>query len=59
MKTTTGAIAAASTTSWAIVAATATEMKAPAKLSRAAAAIAAWGGAAPVETAVEIRSKVS
>ena len=52
-------ICAASTTSPAIVAATATEMKAPTKLSTAATAIATCGGAAPVEIAVEIRSKVS
>ncbi len=59
VKTTVGVIAAASTTSPATVAATATEMNAPAKLSSAATAIATCGGATPVETAVEIRSKVS
>ena len=45
--------------SWAIVAATATPMNAPTKFSTAAATIAACGGTARVETAVEIRSKVS
>ena len=58
-KTTVGVIAVASTTSWAIVVATSIETKAPAKLSRAAAAIAICGAAAPVETAVETTSRVS
>ena len=58
-RTAPGVIWAASTIPPAIVAATATEMKAPTKLSTAATAIATWGGAALVEIAVEIRSKVS
>ena len=52
-------IASGSTTSLATVAATSSEMKAPAKLSTAAKAIATRGAAAPVEIEVATTLAVS
>src|SRR5215218_4215250 len=58
-KTTVGVIAPALTTSWAIVAATASEMKAPAKLSAAAYVTASRGAIARVEIDVATTFAVS
>src|SRR5881409_2314993 len=58
-KTTVGVIASLATTSWAIVAATAIERKAPAKLSTDADAIASRGDIALVEIEVATTFAVS